>query len=95
MRFSQYRLSEDLVRPRGPVTVQRKGETARRPGVTDRLAELGWNWEWLCAWRTPVHERPVPDRTALAVFLPRAATAGSLEIQRMIIGRAVTGLDVR
>jgi hypothetical protein len=59
----------------GPVAVQRKGETAQRPGVADRLAELGWNWEWLCAWRTPVHER-----AAVAVFLPRAAAAGSLPL---------------
>ncbi len=75
---------------RGPVAIQRKGGTAQRPGVTDRLAELGWNWEWLCAWRTPVPERPVPerpvperpvlDRTAVAVFLPRAAAAGSLPL---------------
>ena len=64
----------------GPVAVQRKGGTAQRPGVADRLAELGWNWEWLCAWRTPVPERPVPERTAVAVFLPRAATAGSLPL---------------
>jgi hypothetical protein len=80
---------------RGPVTVQRKGGTAARLGVTDRLAELGWNWEWLCAWRTPVVDRPVVDRpvvdrpvvdrpvvdrTAVAVLLPRAATAGSLPL---------------
>jgi hypothetical protein len=64
----------------GPVAVQRKGGTAQRPGVADRLAELGWNWEWLCAWRTPVHERPVLDRTAVAVFLPRAATTSSLPL---------------
>jgi hypothetical protein len=59
----------------GPVAVQRKGETAERPGVADRLAELGWNWEWLCAWRAPVS-----DRTAVAVLLPRAAAAGSLPL---------------
>ena len=59
----------------GPVAVQRKGETAERPGVADRLAELGWNWEWLCAWRAPVL-----DRVAVPVFLPRAATAGSLPL---------------
>jgi hypothetical protein len=59
----------------GPVAVQRKGEAAERLGVVDRLAELGWNWKWLCAWRAPVH-----DRTAVAVFLPRAATAGSLPL---------------
>ena len=69
----------------GPVAVQRKGETAERPGVTDRLAELGWNWEWLCAWRAPVLDRPVLDRpvldrTAVAVFLPRAAAADSLPL---------------
>jgi hypothetical protein len=45
----------------GPVAVQRNGETAERPGVVDRLAELGWRWEWLCAWRTPVPERPVRE----------------------------------
>jgi hypothetical protein len=59
----------------GPIAVQRKGGTAQRPGVADRLAELGWNWEWLCAWRTPVHYR-----TAVAVFLPRAAAADSLPL---------------
>ena len=59
----------------GPVAVQRNGETAERPGIVDRLAELGWNWEWLCAWRVPVH-----DRTAVAVFLPRAAAADSLPL---------------
>ena len=60
---------------RGPVTVQRKSGTAQRPGVADRLAELGWNWEWLCAWRVPVRER-----AAVALFLPRAAAAGSLPL---------------
>jgi hypothetical protein len=64
----------------GPVAVQRKGEAAERPGVADRLAELGWNWKWLCAWRAPVHDRPVLDRTAVAVFLPRAAAADSLPL---------------
>jgi hypothetical protein len=64
----------------GPVAVQRKGVTAQRPGVADRLAELGWNWEWLCAWRAPVQERPVLDRTAVAVFLPRAAATSSLPL---------------
>jgi hypothetical protein len=59
----------------GPVAVQRKAGTAQRPGVADRLAELGWNWEWLCAWRTSVHER-----AAVAVFLPRAAAADSLPL---------------
>jgi hypothetical protein len=59
----------------GPVAVQRKGETAERPGVADRLAELGWNWEWLCAWRAPVR-----DRAAVALFLPRAAVADSLPL---------------
>jgi hypothetical protein len=59
----------------GPVAVQRKGEAAERLGVVDRLAELGWNWKWLCAWRAPVH-----DRRAVAVFLPRAAAAGSLPL---------------
>jgi hypothetical protein len=71
----------DVAKPRywiaehGPVAVQRKGETAERAGVADRLAELGWNWEWLCAWRVPAQ-----DRTAVAVFLPRAATADSLSL---------------
>jgi SAM-dependent methyltransferase len=60
---------------RGPVAVQRHGKTAQRPGVTDRLAELGWNWRWLCAWRTPVNER-----AGVAVFLPRAAVAASLPL---------------
>jgi len=59
----------------GPVAVQRKGETTERPGVADRLAELGWNWEWLCAWRSPVQ-----GRTAVAVVLPRAAAADSLPL---------------
>jgi hypothetical protein len=64
----------------GPVAVQRKGETAERPGVADRLAELGWKWEWLCAWRAPVLDRPVIDRIAVAVFLPRAAASDSLPL---------------
>ena len=59
----------------GPVAVQRKGETIEHPGVAGRLAELGWNWEWLCAWRSPVQ-----DRTAVAVLLPRAAVSGSLPL---------------
>jgi hypothetical protein len=59
----------------GPVAVQHNGQTAERPGVADRLAELGWNWEWLCARRAQVH-----DRTAVAVFLPRAAAADSLPL---------------
>jgi hypothetical protein len=79
----------------GPVAVQRKGEAAERPGVTDRLAELGWKWEWLCAWRVPgqarpvldrpvldrpVLDRPVLDRIAVAVVLPRAGAAGALPL---------------
>jgi hypothetical protein len=59
----------------GPVAVRRKGETAQRPGVTGRLAELGWKWEWLCAWSASASER-----AALALFLPRAATADSLPL---------------
>jgi hypothetical protein len=71
----------DAAKPRfwiaehGPVAVQRKGEPAERPGVADRLAELGWRWSWLCAWRAPVQER-----AAVAVFLPRVATADSLPL---------------
>ncbi|HEY3882126.1 MAG TPA: hypothetical protein VGM12_26355 [Trebonia sp.] len=60
---------------RGPVTVHRKGETVQRTGVADRLAELGWNWAWLCAWRAPLHER-----TPAAMFLPRAGAASSLPL---------------
>lgn len=60
---------------RGPVAVQRNGEAAQRPGVADRLAELGWTWQWLCAWRAPAG-----DRTAAAVLLPRAASDGSLPL---------------
>jgi hypothetical protein len=52
----------------GPVAVHRKGEAAERPGVVDRLAELGWNWEWLCAWRwascCSSAARPVKSATA-------------------------------
>ncbi|HTU72721.1 MAG TPA: hypothetical protein VMG38_04310 [Trebonia sp.] len=59
----------------GPVAVQHKGETAQRPGVVDRLAELGWTWEWLCAWRAPVQ-----GKTAVALVLPRAAAADSLPL---------------
>ncbi len=70
---------------RGPVAVRRKGEAAERPGVTDRLAELGWKWGWLCAWRVPVPGRPtpgqpVPARAAVALFLPQAGTASSLPL---------------
>jgi hypothetical protein len=60
---------------RGPVAVQRKGETVQRPGVVDRLAELGWKWAWTCAWRVPVRER-----AAVALFLPRAAAADALPL---------------
>ncbi|HEY0933714.1 MAG TPA: hypothetical protein VGD91_08230 [Trebonia sp.] len=59
----------------GPVAVRRKGETVMRPGVADRLTELGWTWEWLCVWRASG-----PDPTAVAVFLPRAAVADSLPL---------------
>jgi hypothetical protein len=78
------------VAARGPVAVQRRGEAAERLGVADRLAELGWDWNWLCAWRVPVPDWPVPDRpvpgrpvfdrAAVALFLPRAATAASLPL---------------
>jgi hypothetical protein len=59
----------------GPVAVQRDGATVQLPGVMDRLAELGWNWRWLCAWRASVHER-----AATAVFLPLAAVADALPL---------------
>jgi hypothetical protein len=59
----------------GPVTGQRDGGTGPHPGVTDHLAELGWKWRWLCAWRVPAGEP-----TAVALFLPRAATTASLPL---------------
>jgi hypothetical protein len=64
----------------GPVAVQRNGEAAERPGVADRLAELGWKWEWLCAWRMPVQARAVLDRIAVAVVLPRGGTVSALPL---------------
>ncbi|HEX4832000.1 MAG TPA: hypothetical protein VH478_13000 [Trebonia sp.] len=66
----RYWIAED-----GPVAVTRKGEAAQRPGVSGRLAELGWKWRWLCAWGAPGR-----DRAAVALIVPRAATADSLPL---------------
>jgi hypothetical protein len=72
---------------RGPVAVRRNGETAARPGVADRLTELGWNWEWLCAWRMPVVDRPVVDRPVVD-----RPVVGRPVVDRPVVGRTAVSV---
>jgi hypothetical protein len=55
----------------GPIPSRRNGKDVKVPGVSERLAELRWENEWLCGWRDVC--RATDERTAIPAFLPRAA----------------------
>jgi hypothetical protein len=71
----------------GPVRASRRSKEVDLPGVSERLDELGWKWEWLCGWHKTC--RPGDERTAIAAFLPRAAVA---EAFPLMLPRAVPPL---
>ena len=62
----RYWVAED-----GFIATVRKNKNVEIPGVALRLAELGWDRDWLCGWRDVC--RTTDERTAIPAFLPRVA----------------------
>lgn len=63
----RYWIAED-----GFVSIIRKGKEVKVPGLTARLKEARWDYDWLCGWRDVC--RTTDERTAIPAFIPRAAT---------------------
>ena len=61
-----YWIAED-----GPIPTRRNGRDVKVPGVSERLAELKWEHEWLCGWRDVT--AATNERTAIPAFMPRVA----------------------
>ena len=57
----RYWIAED-----GPIPTRRNGRDVKVPGVSERLAELKWEREWLCGWRDVTQRR----RTSAPRFRP-------------------------
>lgn len=79
----QHREPRYWVAEHGPVPALRGGREVDRPGVAERLKELGWTWGWLCGWRETGRPETVPPdagRTAVPAFLPRAAVTESFPL---------------
>ncbi|MEV6000359.1 DNA methyltransferase [Streptomyces griseomycini] len=55
----------------GPIATVRKGKDKEAHGVAERLAEVGWEAEWLIGWRDIC--RTTDERTAIPAFLPKTA----------------------
>jgi len=63
------------IQDEGRIFSRRKDKDVNVPGVSERLAELGWERDWLCGWRDVC--RATDERTAVPAFLPRAAVGYS------------------
>jgi hypothetical protein len=61
-----YWIAED-----GKIATRRNGKDVKVPGVSERLAQMGWDRKWLCGWRNITAS--TNERTAIPVFLPRVA----------------------
>jgi hypothetical protein len=55
----------------GPIAAERNGKEVKVPGVSERLAELRWDREWLVGWRNVT--AATNERTAIPAFIPRVA----------------------
>ena len=55
----------------GLIPTRRNGRNVKIPGVSLRLAELKWEWEWLCGWSDVTAS--TNERSAIPAFLPRVA----------------------
>jgi hypothetical protein len=56
---------------RDSVLTLRDGKESKQSGVSKRLSEVHWTYDWLLGWRDIC--RTTDERTAIPAFLPRAA----------------------
>ena len=63
---------------RGEIETQRNGKDVEISGVSEYLAELGWQREWLCGWRNITN--PNNERSAIAAFIPRVAAGNTFSL---------------
>ena len=56
----------------GPISTTRNGKGVKVAGVAERLAEVGWEHNWLCGWCNVTAS--TNERTSIPAFLPFAAT---------------------
>ncbi|MFP8884189.1 Eco57I restriction-modification methylase domain-containing protein [Streptomyces mangrovi] len=61
------------VQEEGLVPTVRKGKELRIPGVSDRLKELNWPYDWVIGSRDIC--RTTDERTAIPAFLPKSAVS--------------------
>jgi hypothetical protein len=62
----------------GLISTRRNGRDVDVPGVSRRLAEVKWEWGWLCGWCDVTSA--TNERTAIPAFLPRAAVGYSFPL---------------
>ncbi|WP_199729329.1 DNA methyltransferase [Micromonospora sp. M71_S20] len=55
----------------GLIPTTRRGRQVEIPGVALRLAQLGWDRDWLCGWRDVTNA--TNERTSICSFIPRTA----------------------
>ncbi|WP_031102955.1 Eco57I restriction-modification methylase domain-containing protein [Streptomyces sp. NRRL S-146] len=62
----------------GRIPTMRNDKEITVPGVDVRLAELGWEHNWLLGWRDVT--KAVNERTAVPAFLPRTAVGNTFPL---------------
>jgi N-6 DNA Methylase len=79
----RYWIEED-----GLIDSRRNGKAVKVPGVSRRLAEMGWEPGWLCGWRDVTSA--TNERTAIPAFVPRAAVGNSIALMLPRVSPALT-----
>jgi hypothetical protein len=69
----RYWIAED-----GPIATRKNGKDVKLAGVSERLSELGWEYDWLCGWRNVTN--PNNARTAIPAFIPRTAVGNTFSL---------------
>jgi len=62
----------------GRIPSVRNGKNVTVPGVSERLAEVIWDKEWLCGWCDITSA--TNERTSIPAFLPRAAVGNTMTL---------------
>ncbi|MFE1341443.1 Eco57I restriction-modification methylase domain-containing protein [Streptomyces sp. NPDC058733] len=60
------------VQDTGTILTERNGRRVEVPGVSRRLSEAHWEYDWLCGWCDVTAS--TNERTAIPAFVPRVAT---------------------
>ncbi|MFE3030907.1 Eco57I restriction-modification methylase domain-containing protein [Streptomyces canus] len=73
----------------GPIPTVRRGKEVEERGVAERLAELGWEHDWLLGWRDVTYF--TNERTAILAFLPRTAVGHKFPLMVPHVAPPVVG----